>query len=280
MRRRFVRRERAPRKSGSTLPQPRPGRTGRGAAAQRSLALALVAVIGPGLAACGEAPAGMPSSAASALAAPLSSVSTPTESSSVSTPTKKTSVSTPTQPLPVSTLAGAVASAGTGDDATVGERQTWNFRLVVKTGHGDIAVPIAPLNVASHELVDPPLRDWRSSGTPRPGSGRRPIQSVHRTATTYVYGICRDLYRECAFNDLRYAHQGDVVIVTAPERTLTYVIEPIDPYLPGVGQLLAALGFRQHDPGSDHPRHVRDRERQAHAKQPGPLRRAPLIRRA
>ena len=73
MRRRCVRREHAPRRTRFTLPQARPGRTGRGDAAQRWLALALVAVMGGGLTACGEAPPGTPSAAASALAAPLPS---------------------------------------------------------------------------------------------------------------------------------------------------------------------------------------------------------------
>ena len=100
-----------------------------------------------------------------------------------------------------------------------------NFRLVVKTGHGDIAVPVAPLNVASHELVDPPhetSEQWNTAAWIRQAAYPR----VHSTGTTYIYGhACR--HRECAFNDLKYAGQGDVVVITTPERTLTYVIDRI-----------------------------------------------------
>ena len=96
----------------------------------------------------------------------------------------------------------------------------------MKTGDGDIAVPVAPLNVKSHELVDPPhetSKQWNTAAWIRQAA----YPSVHSTGTTYIYGhACR--HRECAFNDLKYAGQGDVVVITTPEETLTYVIDRID----------------------------------------------------
>ena len=76
----------------------------------------------------------------------------------------------------------------------------------MKTGHGDIAVAVAPLNVASHELVDPPHEtpeQWNTAAWIRQAA----YPGVHSTGTTYIYGhAC--LHRECAFNNLKYARQG------------------------------------------------------------------------
>lgn len=194
------------------LRRPLPGlsRTGGVGVGQRWLALALIAVMGGGLTACGDAPPGAPSSVASAPAAPVPSVSTSPERSPRPSAVKKSRV-----PSHVRTLAAIQPSPSAPE----------GFRLVVKTSAGDVSVPVAPLSVASNELVDPPhetSEQWNTAAWIQQAA----YPSVDSTGTTYIYGhACRHF--ECAFNDLKFANAGDAVVITTPERTLTYAIDRI-----------------------------------------------------
>ena len=94
--------------------------------------------------------------------------------------------------------------------------------MVVKTSRGEISAPVAPLSVASHQLVDPPhetAKQWNTAAW----IVQAAYPTVPSTGTTYVYGhACR--HRDCAFNDLKDAQRGDTVVVTTTDRVLTYVI--------------------------------------------------------
>ncbi len=99
------------------------------------------------------------------------------------------------------------------------------FALVVKTDAGDLPAQVAPMNVASHQLVDPPHdtpQQWNTAAW----IVQAAYPAVRSTGTTYIYGhACH--HHICPFTDLKQAKLADPVIITTPTATITYLIRRI-----------------------------------------------------
>ncbi len=99
------------------------------------------------------------------------------------------------------------------------------FALVVKTDTGDLPARVAPLSVASHQLVDPPhntAQQWDTAAW----IVQAAYPAAESTGTTYIYGhACH--HHICPFTNLKQAAGGDPVIVTTPTARLTYLIRRI-----------------------------------------------------
>jgi hypothetical protein len=99
------------------------------------------------------------------------------------------------------------------------------FTLVVHMGSGDLPARVAPISVASHQVVDPPHdtpQEWNTAvWVVQAGYPAAPS-----TGTTYVYGhACH--HHVCPFTNLKDAAVGDPVVVTTPSRVLGYRIDRI-----------------------------------------------------
>jgi hypothetical protein len=99
------------------------------------------------------------------------------------------------------------------------------FRLVVHTVSDTIDVGVAPFNVGSYQLVDPPhntARQWdtaawiaQSTFPTRPSRG-----------TAYIYGhACQ--YIVCSFNNLKDTRVGDTAQITVRGAKLNYQVDRI-----------------------------------------------------
>ena len=115
-------------------------------------------------------------------------------------------------------------SSWTGTDATprAGPR---GFTLVVTTRSGDLRARVAPISVASRQLVDPPHhtpRQWNTAAWVVQAA----YPAVPSTGTTYVYGhACH--HHTCPFTDLKNAAIDDRVVITTATQTLTYRVARI-----------------------------------------------------
>lgn len=99
------------------------------------------------------------------------------------------------------------------------------FTLVVHMDSGDLPARVAPISVASHQVVDPPHntpQGWDTAAwVVQAGYPAAPS-----TGTTYVYGhACH--HHICPFTNLKDAAVGDPVVVTTPSRVLSYRIDRI-----------------------------------------------------
>jgi hypothetical protein len=96
------------------------------------------------------------------------------------------------------------------------------FALNVETAAGDLPAQVAPISVASHQLVDPPhdtAQQWDTAAWVVQAA----YPAVPSTGTTYVYGrACH--HHICPFTNLKTAAVGDPVVVTTPTGTLTYAV--------------------------------------------------------
>ncbi len=96
---------------------------------------------------------------------------------------------------------------------------------MIKTGTGELPARVAPLSVASHQLVDPPhntAQQWNTAAWIEQAA----YPSAPSTGTTYIYGhACH--HHICPFTNLHQARIGDDVVITTPARTLTYTIRRI-----------------------------------------------------
>jgi LPXTG-site transpeptidase (sortase) family protein len=99
------------------------------------------------------------------------------------------------------------------------------FALVVKTDAGNLPAQVAPMSVASRQLVDPP-HDTPQQWDTAAWIVQAAYPAVHSTGTTYIYGhACH--HHICPFTDLKQAKLGDPVLVTTATATLTYLIQRI-----------------------------------------------------
>jgi hypothetical protein len=96
------------------------------------------------------------------------------------------------------------------------------FSLVVRTRSGDLPARVAPISVASHQVVDPPhntAQEWDTAAWVVQAA----YPAAPSTGTTYVYGhACH--HHVCPFTDLKNAAVGDPVVVSTPSGALNYRI--------------------------------------------------------
>lgn len=101
------------------------------------------------------------------------------------------------------------------------------FVLVVHTASAELPARVAPISVASHQVVDPPHNtpeQWDTAAWVVQAA----YPAVPSSGTTYVYGhACH--HHVCPFTDLKDAGVGDPVVVTTHWGVLRYRIEQIGP---------------------------------------------------
>lgn len=97
------------------------------------------------------------------------------------------------------------------------------FRLVLDAAR--IRVPVAPLSVASHEVVDPPhatAREWNTAVWIEQAVN----PALSRLGTTYIYGHACE-FISCAFNRLVHTRVGDIATIAMPGGRLSYRVDRI-----------------------------------------------------